>query len=322
MFYYAIKKRGMNQITNNILMIRPVAFKYNDQTAKNNYYQKNTLNLSLFDTQNKALYEFDILVDKLKSIGVNVIVIEDTLLPQTPDSIFPNNWISFHQNGTICMYPMFAENRRLERRTDIVDQLINQHDFIIDNTIDYTKYELNNRYLEGTGSMVLDRENKLCYAAVSIRTDKRLVMKFCKDFDYTPILFTANQNFKNKRLPIYHTNVMMCIADSFAIICLDSIDDKRERLKVESLLNETNKHVINISEEQKSKFAGNMLQVKGIDSHIVMSESAYRSLNKDQIDVINSFCSITYSDLKTIENCGGGSARCMMAEIFLNSKVC
>ena len=322
MFYDAIKKREMNQITNNVLMIRPVAFKYNDQTAKNNYYQKNTLNLSLFDTQNKALNEFDNLVDKLKSIGVNVIVIEDTLLPQTPDSIFPNNWISFHQNGTICMYPMFAENRRLERRTDIADQLINQHNFIIDNTIDYTKYELSNRYLEGTGSMVLDRENKLCYAAVSVRTDKRLVMKFCKDFDYTPILFTANQNFNNKRLPIYHTNVMMCIADSFAIICLDSIDDKIERLKVESLLKETNKHIVNISEEQKSKFAGNMLQVKGLDSHVVMSESAYRSLNKDQIDVINSYCSITYSDLKTIENCGGGSARCMMAEIFLNTKVC
>jgi hypothetical protein len=310
----------MKQITNNILMIKPVSFRYNEQTAVNNYYQIVLDNLSAEQTQEKALLEFNNFVDILQNIGVNVIVIEDTKELDTPDSIFPNNWVSFHADGTIGLYPMSAENRRDERREDIFDILVDEYGFKIKEIKDFTEFEEHDKYLEGTGSMVLDREHKICYAAISIRTDEIAVMQFCKEFGYRPVFFTANQDVNGGRVAIYHTNVMMCVADKFAVICLDTIDDKTERENVIEMLTETGKEIIEITEAQKHRFAGNMLQVMGDKPYLVMSNSAFSSLTDKQKIAIEKHCSIVCSTLDTIEACGGGSARCMMAEVFLLSK--
>jgi hypothetical protein len=202
----------MMQITNNILMIKPVGFRYNEQTAKNNYYQQTLDNLSVEETQKNALSEFNNLVDKLRKFSVNVIVIEDTKETDTPDSIFPNNWVSFHANAIIGLFPMYAENRRVERREDIFNYLVDMHGFKIKGIKDFTGFENQDKFLEGTGSMVLDRVNKICYAAISIRTDEVAVIQFCEEFGYRSVCFTANQDVNGKRIPIYHTNVMMCIA--------------------------------------------------------------------------------------------------------------
>ena len=317
MFNVTPYKRIMMQNTNNIMMIRPSFFRYNDETAINNYYQKELRDLTDDQIHEKAIREFNSFVSLLESIGVNVIVIEDTDEYDTPDAIFPNNWISFHATGQVVLYPMCAENRRKERREDILSELEDKFNFEIGEVKDFTFYEENDKFLEGTGSMVLDRENKICYTAISIRTDKGLVNNFCEEFGYMPVCFTANQNINGSRLPIYHTNVMMCIADQFVIICLDSIDDKHERNKVESILKESDKEIIEISEYQKNEFAGNMLQVIGDQPYLIMSDSAYNSLLDIQISKIEYYCPIISTSLDIIETCGGGSARCMMAEIFL-----
>ncbi len=308
----------MKQTTNTILMIRPIGFRMNEQTAVNNYYQK-VLDSLLPETVNtKAQQEFDAYVTKLRSIGVTVIVVDDTKEHDTPDSIFPNNWISFHESGDVGLYPMFAENRRMERREDVLEKL-EAEGFVIDNVIDYTAAEEENLFLEGTGSLLLDRENRIAYCALSPRAEEDLFIEFCEDFEYSPVIFTANQTVNGQRKPIYHTNVMMCLAETFAVICLDSIDDKKERKNVISHLKQTRKEIIAITEEQVNKFAGNMLQVKGTNDtlHLIMSQAAYDSLTKEQINRIESHCPILASSLDTIEACGGGSARCMMAEVFL-----
>ena len=310
----------MKQITNTIMMIKPVGFRYNEQTAVNNYYQKVLDNLTDEQTQEKALSEFNAFVDKLRNAGVNVVVVEDTKNPDTPDSIFPNNWVSFHENGIVGLYPMCAENRRDERREDIFDLLVDEHGFSIEEIKDFTEFEEHDKFLEGTGSMVLDREDKICYAAISIRTDEIAVMQFCEEFGYRPVCFTANQDVEGERMAIYHTNVLMCVADTFVVICLDTIDDAIERENVVENLKETGKEIIEITEEQNQRFAGNMLQVMGDKPYIVMSNSAYNSLSESQIKTIEKHCPIIYSSLDTIEACGGGSARCMMAEIFLPKK--
>lgn len=308
----------MNQTTNTILMIRPVNFRMNEQTAVNNYYQKEVAR-TLPDTINAmAQKEFDDYVEKLRSYGIDVIVANDTNEYDTPDSIFPNNWISFHENGNVGIYPMFAENRRLERREDILEQ-VEQRGFLIENIVDYTSAEQEGLFLEGTGSIILDRTNRIAYCALSPRADEDLFIEFCEDFEYTPVVFTANQTVDGERLAIYHTNVMMCVADTFAIICLDSIDDKKERKNVVKHLKRHGKEIIDITEEQVNNFAGNMLQVAGKEgrNYLVMSQAAYDSLSQDQIQRIERHCPIISSSLKVIEHCGGGSARCMMAEIFL-----
>jgi hypothetical protein len=310
----------MKQIINNIMMIKPVSFRYNEQTAVNNYYQKVLDNLTSNQIQEKALAEFNEFVTKLKNAGVNVIVIEDTKEPDTPDSIFPNNWVSFHSDGTVGLFPMCAKNRRDERREDIFDILVDDYGFEIKEIKDFTEFEEHDKYLEGTGSMVLDRENKICYAAISIRTDEVAVMQFCEEYGYRPVCFTANQNVNGERMAIYHTNVMMCVADKFVVICLDSIDNEIEKENVIENIVESGKEIIEISEEQKNRFAGNMLQLIGDNSYLVMSKSAYSSLTESQIRTIEKYCPIIYSSLDTIEACGGGSARCMMAEIFLPIK--
>jgi len=299
-------------------MIRPVAFRMNEQTAVNNYYQKVLDGLSPETVNAKAQQEFDVFVAKLRKVGVNVIVVDDTMEPNTPDSIFPNNWISFHESGDVALYPMFAENRRAERREDILD-ILEDEGFEINEIMDYTDAEQDNIFLEGTGSLLLDRENDKAYCALSPRADEELMIEFCEDFEFTPVIFEAFQTVNGERKLIYHTNVMMCLGDTFAVICADCIDDKKERKMVLDSLRGDDKEVILITEEQVNNFAGNMLEVKGENGKrfLVMSESAYKSLTKKQIAQLEAHVEIIHSSLDTIEACGGGSARCMMAEIFL-----
>ena len=308
----------MQQTTNTILMIRPINFRMNEQTAINNYYQK-VLDNVLPETINaKAQQEFDTYVNKLRAIGVRVIVVNDSEVQDAPDSIFPNNWISFHENGNVGLYPMFAENRRLERREDVL-LMLEEQGFEINQIVDYTDAEAEALFLEGTGSLLLDRVNRKAYCALSPRADEELLIEFCEDFEYTPVMFTAKQTIDGKRMAIYHTNVMMCLGETFAVVCLASIDDKKERKNVIKHLKEDGKEIIDITEAQVNNFAGNMLQVKGKDDklYLVMSQAAYSSLTKGQINILEKHCEILSSSLDIIEACGGGSARCMMAEVFL-----
>jgi hypothetical protein len=307
----------MEQITNTILMVRPVAFRMNEETAVNNFFQEK-LQLKNEEINKKAQEEFDSFVIKLESVGVNVVVVNDKKELDTPDSIFPNNWVSFHQNGTAVVYPMFAENRRRERRMDFFEELESKG-FKINEVLDYTKAEEESVFLEGTGSMILDRENQKAYCALSPRADEDLLIEFCEDMEFTPVIFSAFQDVDGKRKLIYHTNVMMCVADEFAVICLDCIDDKKERNSVKRHLKEDGKEIIEITETQIHEFAGNMLQLKGANDkkYLVMSTTAHKSLTRDQIRRIEKHCKILSSDISTIETCGGGSARCMMAEVFL-----
>ena len=304
------------QTTDTVLMIEPVAFGFNEQTAVNNYFQIQQEG----NVQDKALKEFNAIVEKLRAKDINVITIKDTFEPKTPDSIFPNNWVSFHADGKVVLYPMFAENRRLERRDDIINQIKEQ--FEVTEVIDYSGAEKDNLFLEGTGSMIFDHDNKLAYGSVSLRLDEGLFRKFCSDFGFQPVVFHSYQTAGEERLPIYHTNVMMCVADQFVVICLDCIDDESERNNVIETIKNSGKELIEISEDQMQNFAGNMLQVqnKSGEKFLVMSQSAYKSLNRDQVSAIEKYCEIIYSDLEVIETNGGGSARCMLAEVFLPKK--
>lgn len=304
------------QTTDTVLMIEPIAFGFNEQTAVNNYFQVQQEG----NVQEKALKEFNSFVEKLRAKGINVITIKDTIEPKTPDSIFPNNWVSFHQDGKVVLYPMFAENRRLERREDIIDHIKEQFD--VKEVIDYSKIENEKKYLEGTGSMIFDHDNKIAYGSVSLRLDEELFRKFCSEFGFTPVVFHSYQTAGEERLPIYHTNVMMCVADKFVVICLDCIDDETERQNVIDSIKNSGKELIEISEDQMQNFAGNMLQVQNNsgEKFLVMSQSAYRSLKPEQVSAIEKYCEIIYSDLETIETNGGGSARCMLAEVFLPKK--
>ncbi len=308
----------MRQITDTIVMIRPIQFRMNEETAVNNYYQADT---SILDANTKAQREFDEFVKRLHEVGVKVIVIDDDPKNDTPDSIFPNNWVSFHENGDIGLYPMFAVNRRRERRPEVLDHIENAG-FDIKNIVDYTEAEDEEVFLEGTGSLVLDRVNRKAYCALSARANEELLIEFCEDFEYTPVIFTAYQTVEGKRLPIYHTNVMMGVGETFAVVCLDCVDDKKERKNLVNHLKNDNKEIISITEDQVNNFAGNMLQVAGSGDkrYLVMSSAAFNSLTKDQINKIEKHCDILHSDLNTIETLGGGSARCMMAEVFLPKK--
>lgn len=299
------------QTTSNILMIRPVNFKFNEQTAGNNKFQQLS---DQKDVQTEALNEFNGFVDLLEKNGVEVTVIDDTLQPETPDSIFPNNWVSFHDDGRVILYPMFSENRRPERRIDILDSL--KGDFLIKEMDDLSGYEAEDIFLEGTGSLVLDRDHKVAYACLSLRTDEKVLNDFCLRTGYTAVTFNA---IDMSGFPIYHTNVMMCAGDRFAVVCLASIPDPDEKEKVKLSLHNNGKEIIEISFDQMNHFAGNMLQVKNKNDEtlLVMSEQAYLSLMPDQVNTLNKFSRIIYAPLYTIEKNGGGSARCMLAEIHL-----
>ena len=309
----------MKQSTNSILMIRPNNFGYNEETALDNHYQ-NQGSLEMNSNEN-AQKEFDNMVFNLRQNGISVYVFQDDDINYTPDSIFPNNWISFHENGDVGLYPMYAENRRLERRPEVI-KFLEDEGFNIDNIVDYSSAESENKFLEGTGSMILDRENRIAYCSISKRSNEDLFIEFCEDFEFTPVLFNSYQSVGDKRLPIYHTNVMMCVATNYVVICLDSIDDKKQRKNVSNFINESGKKLIEISEKQVESFAGNMLELlndKG-DSILVMSKSAENSLSEIQKNSIKKYSKIISSNINTIEVCGGGSARCMMAEIFLPKK--
>jgi hypothetical protein len=302
------------QNTQHLLMIQPVAFNFNTETAVNNSFQVASTET---DIAARAKKEFIYFVQKLRDHKIDVTVIEDTPEPHTPDSVFPNNWISFHEDGTIILYPMFAKNRRLERKPHIIEVI--KQKFNVIQTIDLTISEEHNIFLEGTGSMVLDRKNKIAYACISPRTNIILFNQFCKLRNYTPISFTATDKINHL---IYHTNVMMCVADEYAIICLESIIDKEEKQLLINSIQQTKKEIISITLQQMNCFAGNMLQVKNMEGKrfLIMSSQAYNSLTKEQINTIQSYNQIIHSNLETIETNGGGSARCMIAEIFLPLK--
>jgi hypothetical protein len=299
------------QTTSHILMIRPVNFTFNAETAVNNAFQKNAADT---DAQRLALEEFNSFVTLLRDHDVDVTVMDDTPDPYTPDSIFPNNWISFHEKGLVCLYPMFAVNRRLERKPAILQQL--GRTFRIGQTLDFSSFEQEGLFLEGTGSMVLDRDQHIAYACLSPRTDRKVLLDFCARMTYTPEIFTA---VDASGQAIYHTNVMMCVADRYVVVCLDSVPVVAERQHLSDTIRSSGKDLIPISLQQMDRFAGNMLQVHNREGErlLVMSSQAYHSLSPQQIGQLSSYNRILHSPLTTIETNGGGSARCMMAEIHL-----
>ena len=299
------------QTTSHIMMIRPVNFGFNSETAVNNAFQVAGQDDS---AQEKALTEFDRFVELLRSNKIDVTVIQDTVDPYTPDSIFPNNWVSFHEDGRLILYPMYASNRRLERKEHVIDMISEKFDAA--ETIDLSSFEDQNTFLEGTGSMVLDRDYKIAYACLSPRTDPSVLNEFCKKMDYKAVVFDA---LDMNGLSIYHTNVMMCVGDRYVVICMDSIPNLSQKNTVRETIKSTGKEVITITPDQMNHFAGNMLQVENLNGEkiLVMSSQAYQSLKPDQIIQLEKYNPIIHASLETIETNGGGSARCMMAEVHL-----
>jgi hypothetical protein len=300
-------------ITSSIFMVRPSNFGFNPETSESNLFQSKSNSSSPEEISEKAILEFDSLVEKLKAAGIEVVVFEDTKSPLKTDAVFPNNWITSHRDGKLILYPMFSKNRRLEVRKDIVEHL--KKHFHFDQILDWTDYSNKNEFLEGTGSMILDRDYGYAYACRSIRTNDRLFHEFCEIESFKPILFNA-QDLNN--VPIYHTNVMMALGINFAIICLDAIIDKEERELVVNALGTSEKEIIEISKDQMHHFAGNMIQLQSKlnTTYLIMSSQAYDSLSEHQVKKVNSLTQIIHSPLETIEKYGGGSARCMIAEIF------
>lgn len=298
-------------------MVRPATFRMNEQTAINNFYQKPTHALNNAMPLNYALQEFDALVSELQRSGVEVIVAQDTTLPETPDALFPNNWVSFHENQTRVLYSMYAENRRTEKLLDILSPL-NEAGISFKHEVSFSEYEKGNKFLEGTGSLVLDRKNSIAYASISERTNEELVNLFCQKLNFEPVLFHSFQTVENARKPIYHTNVMMCIGERFAVLCADSIDSTNEKERVIERLGKTGHEIIFISEKQVNQFAGNMLELenKNGDKIIAMSTQAFGCLEDIQRLKLSAFGKIIHSNISTIETLGGGSARCMIAELF------
>jgi hypothetical protein len=313
----AINKERASEVqtTSSIMMVRPVAFGFNEETSKTNAFQVAASPQGADRIQKLALQEFDAFVSRLRNAGIEVIVFEDSISPYTPDSVFPNNWITFHSDGRIVLYPMQATNRRLERKMHFIQQLDADYGFKISEIIDLSYFEAEDKFLEGTGSMIFDRQHKLVYACHSQRTHPEVLDIFCETMGYKPILFHSKDR---NNIPVYHTNVAMALGENIAIICLESITDKKEKDMVTGLLKETGKMIIDISISQMNQFAGNMLQVNNKEGEkiLVMSEQGYQSLTPAQKEDITSVTSILHSDIKHIETYGGGSARCMMAEIF------
>ena len=297
-----------------ILMVRPYQFYFNQQTAANNFFQSN---INIENANELAIAEFDAMVEKLRAHQIKVNVIQDTKDPSTPDSIFPNNWVSTHEGGTLCLYPMFAQNRRAERKSTVIDFL--ESNYKIENTLDLTDLEKEGIFLEGTGSMVLDHQNKLAYGCLSERLDKNAFNEWCDKMQFKAIAFKA---VDDKAQPIYHTNVMMCMGDQFVVICLESIPNEQEKQLVLESFKKSNKEVITISQDQLNHFAGNMLQVFDINEkpHLIMSEQAHTSLDPAQLKSLEKYNPLLPISIPTIEALGGGSTRCMMAEIYLINK--
>jgi hypothetical protein len=299
----------MSQTTSTVFMVKPSCFGFNEETAANNAFQKEGFEKG---AQEKALNESTNFIKLLQENGINVISALDTLEPKTPDSVFPNNWFSTHEGNILVLYPMFAKNRRAERKQVFLDSIKKHSNY---KTIDLTKWENEGKFLEGTGSMVLDRVNKIAYACKSPRTYEDVLNDFCKQLGFTPILFNAVD--KNNTM-IYHTNVLMCIGTNFAVICKDTIKDENERKKVIESLEKSGKKIVEISFEQMENYAGNMLEVKNKDGKkfLIMSQTAFDCLNKEQKSVLEKECTILHPKIECIEVNGGGSVRCMLAELF------
>jgi hypothetical protein len=307
----------VQQTTNHILMVRPANFGFNEETAESNAFQTNDTSKTATQIKTEAVAEFDAFVAQLRSVGVNVIVAEDSVVPAKADAIFPNNWVSFHHDGTVITYPMYAPVRRLERQESILELIDSQ--FITTNRVHLEESEAENLFLEGTGSMIFDRPNKIVYACISPRTDEDILDRFCEATDFEKVVFTSTDGAGKQ---IYHTNVMMALGETFCVICLDTIEDETERAEVIQSLADTDKEIIEITMEQVLNFAGNMLQVRGEnDEHyLVMSQQAYDSLEPEQIELLEEHTNILAVPIETIETYGGGSVRCMMAEVFLKQK--
>ena len=315
MRYYAIKTIAMKP-TNHVLMVRPATFCANKQTVATNFFQR-TLPIDSREALVRAQSEFDQLVAELEQNGVRVSVYQDTPEPLTPDALYPNNWFVSLPQQRFATFPMLAPNRRLERSKAILT-FLEKEGVVFKSIFDYTVYEEQNQFLEGTGSMVLDLPNQLAYCALSPRANKSLFEQFCKDHGFTPICFHAYQTVVNKRLPIYHTNVLMAVAPMFAVICLDAIDNPVEREAIVNRLQSCKKQIINISEDQLSQFAGNMLALTAADGAplIAMSTQAYAALSKDQLAQLCQYAKPVHSPIPTIETLGGGGVRCMLAELY------
>jgi hypothetical protein len=299
-------------------MVRPHSFRKNEETATNNHYQRDIAQASPEEIIERAQEEFDGMVAQLEAAGIEVVVFDEAEPHETPDALFPNNWISTHADGTVALYPMFAPNRRTERREDVPLVLEHQFGFDVRQIIDFTEFESHNKFLEGTGSIVLDRINRKAYAALSDRTDARALEHFCDQLDFEPVAFQAFQTVGNQRFPIYHTNVMMSIGSGYAVVCLDCIDSDEEQKKVVDAIAQDGLQLIAITEEQVNQFAGNMLELTGNEGPLlVMSASAHESLSPGQIEKLQQHTTLLHAPLPTIETCGGGSARCMIAEIHL-----
>lgn len=304
------------QVTSNLLMIRPVNFAFNQETASSNTFQQpEDINREALNTSAQEC--FDELVAQLRLRDINVHVFEDTPEPYTPDSIFPNNWLSTHHSGKVMIYPVEAVNRRAERRQDVLDFLKKNYDFHV--LLDLTHFETDGKYLEGTGSIVLDRVNRIAYACLSSRTHPEVLKAWQKVIDYELVTFEA---FDKAGVPVYHTNVVMSMGDTFCVICLEAIADPDQRLAVKQKLENSGKTIMEITMDQMSAFAGNMLLVKNRKdkNFLVMSDRAYASLTREQADTMDYFAEILHTDLGYIETVGGGSARCMIAEIHLPEK--
>lgn len=301
------------QSTSKVLMVRPVRFGFNEQTAGNNSFQKRGYELS---AQDMALEEFDNFVSLLRANNVEVVVVEDTPEPHTPDSIFPNNWFSTHASGELVLYPMCAPNRRLERKESVLNVIkeIGERGKMR-RIVDLTHWESENLFLEGTGSLIFDRKNRIVFACRSPRCDIAVLEDLCEKLDYEFLDFGA---YDRDGKPIYHTNVMMCVGDKFVVACLDSIKNIDERTEFISFVEDCDKELIEISIDQMEQFAGNMLQLRstGGEPLLIMSATAKRALTTDQLESLLSYCKIISPELESIETNGGGSARCMLAEIF------
>jgi hypothetical protein len=305
------------QTTSNLLMVRPANFGFNVETAANNAFQVDDKSLTISEIQKRATQEFDKMVEILRGRAVNVVVAEDSFSPVKTDAIFPNNWLTSHADGTMILYPMFAPTRRLERSVAIQERL--QTDFIVKKRIHFEHYEAVGKYLEGTGSMILDRQNELCYACISPRTDRDLLDEWCDTMHFKRIAFTATDGDGQD---IYHTNVMMALGETFVVICLETIRDEAEKMNLIKHFDATKKDIVEISLAQMMRFAGNMLQIRNDfgETFLVMSQQAFDALNPTQIAHIQRHTEIISADIKTIETYGGGSTRCMMAEIFFEKK--
>ena len=311
----------IKQNSSDLIMIEPKHFGFNIETAEDNHYQINDDLISEIEIKQKANKEFNELVKKIKEENISVRVFDDEKNIITTDSVFPNNWISLHEEGKVILYPMFSKNRRKERENSFVKSYLNKN-YFINQIIDLTDWEKKEKFLEGTGSMIFDRINKICFAAISNRTSSVVLKELCDILHYDLFTFKANQTYNNNRVPIYHTNVMMSLGEKFVVICLESIDDITEKSKIISLLKNLKKEIIEINEKQVENFAGNLLQVenKKREKFIVMSSKAYNCFSKNQIEKLSKHGKIIHSNLDVIEKIGGGSARCMIAENFLQKK--